>query len=93
MHEDLSYTFTDSSLNPTLYPSSTLAGVGSDKHASFNTRTSALMASMNFSNSAGVFCSNLAASPHDARIFSLYFRIYIGQYEDSMGVRINPLNQ
>lgn len=58
MHEDINYTFRDVSLHPTLSPSSKLAGARSDKHASFNSKTSPLTASMNFSKSVGDFSSN-----------------------------------
>ena len=44
---------------------------------------------MKFKKSTGDFSSNWAASPHDAKTFLLYFRIYIRQYEGSIGVRIN----
>lgn len=89
VHEDLIYTFRDDSLDPTLSPQSKSAGTRSDKHASFNIKISALTVSMKFKKSAAVFSSNWAASPHDARIFSLNFRIYFRQFEDSIGVRIN----
>ena len=77
MHDALMHTFRDGSLNPTLSTSSKLAGAESAKHASFNNSTLSLAVSMKFEKSAGDFSSNLAASPHDAKIFSLNFRIYI----------------
>ena len=58
VHEDLIYTFRDGSSDLTLSPPSKSAGTRSDKHASFNIKTSALTVSMKFEKSAAVFSSN-----------------------------------